>query len=97
MRKPAFCIYKNNGADSLHGNRAADLYLSFRFIDSTIPLLPNSKPLAIFYGCTALFVSDLVGNPKDMFYSDAAHILFSESLYTVSSRLCDSVTPPCTS
>ena len=41
---------------------------------STIPLLPKSEPLAIFRGCRARFVWDLVGNPKDRFCHDAAHI-----------------------
>ena len=42
MRKPAFCICENKGADQLCGNRTADQRLGFRFIDSTIPLLPKS-------------------------------------------------------
>ena len=29
--------------------------------------------LTIFCGCTARFVSDLVGNPKERFFHDAAH------------------------
>ena len=32
----------------------------------------NFKPLAIFCGCTAGFVSDLVGNSVDRFSHDAA-------------------------
>ena len=36
MRKPAFCICENKGADQLHGDPAADKLLSFRYIDSTI-------------------------------------------------------------
>ena len=32
----------------------------------------NFKPLAIFYDCTARFVSDLVGNPEDGFSHDEA-------------------------
>ena len=60
MRKPKFCICENKDADQLRGNREADQRLCFRYIDSTIPLL--SKPLAIFCSCTALFVSDQVGN-----------------------------------
>ena len=68
MRKPVFCICENKGADQLRGNRAADQCLCFRYIDSTIPLL--SRPLAIFLGCTAWFVSDLVGNPRDRFTHD---------------------------
>ena len=43
MRKLAFCIIENKGADQLCGNRTADQYLRFRYIDSTIPLLPKSE------------------------------------------------------
>ena len=69
MRKPAFCICENKDEDQLRGNREADQRLCFRYTDSTIPLLPKSeiKALAIFCGCTARFVSDLVGNPEDRF------------------------------
>ena len=42
MRKPAFCICENKGADHLHGNSTADQYLCFRYIDSAIPLFPKS-------------------------------------------------------
>ena len=41
MRKPAFCICKNKDADQLRGNREADQRLCFRYIDSTITLLPK--------------------------------------------------------
>ena len=56
MRKPTFCICENKDADQLRGNREPDLRgyreadlrgnrqtdqrLCFRYIDSTIPLLP---------------------------------------------------------
>ena len=51
-------------------NCAADQRLCFRHIDCTIPV--NFKPLAIFCGCTARFVSDLVGNSEDRFSHDVA-------------------------
>ena len=41
MRKPAFCISENKDADQLCGNHEADQRLCFRYIDSTIPLLPK--------------------------------------------------------
>ena len=63
MRKPAFC--KTNGADQLCGHHVADQCLCFRYIYSTIP--PLSKPLAIFCGFTARFVSDPVETPKTDF------------------------------
>ena len=43
VRKPAFCICENKDADQLRGNREADQHLWFRYIDSTIPLLPKSE------------------------------------------------------
>ena len=77
MRKPVLCICENKDADQLHSHCAAEQRLCFRYTDSTIPLLPKSenfKPLAIFCGCTAWFVSDLVGNPEDRFSHNQAHI-----------------------
>ena len=40
MRKPDFCICENKDADQLRGNHEADQRRCFRYIDSTIPLLP---------------------------------------------------------
>ena len=40
MRKPAFCICENKDADQLRGYPEADQRLCFRYMDSTIPLLP---------------------------------------------------------
>ena len=34
-------ICENKGANQLHGNHAADQHLCFRYIDSTISLLPK--------------------------------------------------------
>ena len=42
-RKPTFCICENKDPDQLRGNREADRRLCFRYIDSTIPLLPKSE------------------------------------------------------
>ena len=42
MSKPAVCICKNEGADQLRDNSAADQHLYFRLIDSAILLLPKS-------------------------------------------------------
>ena len=43
MRKPAFCICENKDTDQLCGSCEADQCLCFRYIDSTIPLLPKSE------------------------------------------------------
>ena len=76
VRKPAFCICENKDADQLRGNcegnRKADQRLCFPYTDSTI--IRNFKPLAIFCGCTAWFVSDLVGNPEDRFSQNEAQM-----------------------
>ena len=78
MRKSYFCICENKDADQLRNNCTADLRLCFRYVDSTIPLLPKSeidfKPLTIFCGCTARFVLDLFGNPEDRFYHNEAQM-----------------------
>ena len=42
MKKPAFWIYKNKGANQLRGNYTADQHLCFCYIDCTISLLPKS-------------------------------------------------------
>ena len=43
MRKPAFCICENKGADQLRGNHEAEQRLCFRCTDSTIHLLPKCE------------------------------------------------------
>ena len=72
MGKPDFCICENKDADQLCSNREADQRLCFRYIDASS--IRNFKPLAILCGCTAWFVSDLVGNSKDRFSHNEAQI-----------------------
>ena len=43
VRKLAFCICENKGADQLRGDREADQRLCFRYTDSKIPLLSKSE------------------------------------------------------
>ena len=77
MRKPAFCICENKDAAQLRGNREADQRLCFRYIDSTIPLLPIYEIPSLwpsFGCCTAPFVSDLVRYPEDQFSHNEAQI-----------------------
>ena len=56
MRKSAFSICENNNLlfFGMCDNRTADQRICF----------PLPKRLAIFYGCTDWFVSDLVESPK---------------------------------
>ena len=43
MGKPTICIGENKDADQLRGSREADQRLCFRYSDSTVPPLLNSK------------------------------------------------------
>ena len=43
LRKPDFRKCENKAADQLCGNRITDQRLCFRYMDSTIPLLPKSE------------------------------------------------------
>ena len=74
MRKPAFCICENKGAEQLLSNREADQRLCFRYIhvDSTIPLLAKSEISSLSVIAQPGMCGDLVGNPKDRFSHDAA-------------------------
>ena len=58
MKKIAFCICENKGADQLLGNHAADLQLCFATYIIISLLIQNINPLAIFFGCTGWFVSE---------------------------------------
>ena len=62
-----------------HRSAAADLPFCFHFINSTCTIIQIFKPLTIFRGCTAWFVSDLVRNPKDRLSHDAAQMLMSSA------------------
>ena len=53
--KPAFCICQNKDADQLRANHEADLRLSFRYMDSTIPLLSKLQA-----SCYLLWLYSLV-------------------------------------
>ena len=52
MGNPTMCIGENKGADQLRSNCEADQRFSFRYTDSTIPLL--SKSMFVF-SCTGSY------------------------------------------
>ena len=60
MRKPVFFICEKQRRRSAAQLPAAKIR--------------NFKPVTIFCGCTARFVSDLIGNPKDRFSHNVAQI-----------------------
>ena len=47
---------------------------AIRIVQSLYYLNKKIKPLSIFFGCTARFVSDLVGNPEYRFSHNEAHM-----------------------
>ena len=54
MRKTDIFICENKAADQLCGNRTADHRLCFRYIDSTIPLLPKSEISSLYPSSVAV-------------------------------------------
>ena len=78
MRKPVCCKLEDKVAYQLCGSHTADQRLCFllhRLNNSSTFKIRYFKPLAISCGCRARFVLDLVGNPKDRFSHDAAHLI----------------------
>ena len=90
MRKPAFCICENKDADQLRGNREADQRLCFRYIDSTIPLLPKSEISSLQLSCVAV-QPGCVGpdrNPEDRFSHNLTRlILLTKAMLKFHERL----------
>ena len=78
MRKPALCICENKITDQMCCDRTADQHLCFRYIDSTIPLLPESE-ISSLHPFSMAVQPGLCGtwseNTKDRFSHDAAHML----------------------
>ena len=72
MRKPAFCICENKDADT--AKLISVFVFATQIVQSLYFLNTNFKPLAIFCGCTAQFVSELVGNPEDRFSHNEAQL-----------------------
>ena len=65
MRKLAFCTCATDQR----------LFFAIRTVQFLLYIIDqNVKPSAIFCGCTARFVSDLVGNPEDRFSHNEAQI-----------------------
>ena len=90
MRKPGFHICENKGTDQLRGNlcfcykdSTIHIYLKFQayshllWLRSPVGIRPSLKPkrpVFLTMRLIARYVSDLVGNPKDRFSHNEAHI-----------------------
>ena len=91
MRKPAFCICGNKGADQLRGKKTktqinfavtAKLISAFVFatqthvVQSVCFLNPKSHVSShLLWLYSPVFMSDLVGNPEDRFSHNEAHLI----------------------
>ena len=76
MRKPAFCICENKGAEQLPSNPAADQCLSFHYIGQSLSLL-NSNFKASSYLLLAVRPSlcwTWSGTPEYRLSCNVAHI-----------------------
>ena len=72
MRKHAFCILENKGADQLSGYRAADQSLCFHYVDSTSPLKFQASSHLIQPGLCRK--PRMIGFPtKQLNYEETAH------------------------
>ena len=73
IRKPAFSIYAKT--KTVTAQLISAFVFAIRIVQSYNPCtakIGNFKHLSIFCGCTAWFVSDLVGNPEDRFSHNGA-------------------------
>ena len=77
MRKPALCLYANSKVVDQPAQSDQELCCSLSKKYNT-PCFYNRNlgPPWVFYGCTARFVSDLVGNPEYRFSLDETQISY---------------------
>ena len=91
MRKTTFCICENKDADQLRSNCEVDQRLCFRYISSTIPLLPKSEISSLYSSSVAVqpgLCQNLVGNPIDRFSHNEAQISDTKT-YGITLHTCD--------
>ena len=85
MRKYDLCICKNKV--QINCVVTAQLIRAFVFatkvVNFSTSLIRHFKPLATILGCTARFVSDLVGNPEDRLCHDVAQIALSVRVHKI--------------
>ena len=78
MSKPAFCICENKGADQLAvtAQLTSTIVFAIKIVQSFYFPSLQFQVFDIYCGCTARFLSDLVGKPDDRFLMTLL-ILFS--------------------
>ena len=74
---------ENKDADQQRGSRVADQCLYFSYTGNELPLIPTSDISSLYISSLAkqpdLCRTDIVGNPKENFYSGATYIM--DTLY----------------
>ena len=92
VRKPAFCICENKDADQLRGNREADQRLYFRYIDSTISLVPKYEKIRASSHLVWLYSLVYVGpgrKPRRPVFSQRDFVLINENtIFMTTTILC---------
>ena len=80
MRKLAFCICENKGADQLCGNRTTDQAFVFatQIVQSLFFLNPKFQASSHLLWLYSPIMSDLVENSEDRFSHNEAHIHTTE-------------------
>ena len=74
LRKHAFCILENKGADQLSGYSAADQRLCFLYVDSTSPLkFQASSHLLLLYSQICVGNQKIGFPKKQLNYEEAPH------------------------
>ena len=76
--KTCFCICKNKGVDQMCNNRTADQRLCFRYIDSTISLVPKYEISSLSRSSEAVqpgFCLTWLEIPKTGFSHDTPHYM----------------------
>ena len=84
MRKPDFTQCKNKGAYQLRDNCAADQHLCFRYIDSTIPLLPKFEISSLNQSSEAVqpgFCRTWSKTTENRFCRDATHKVYKSPIF----------------
>ena len=74
IRKSAFCLCENKGADQLCVKPAADQRLCFLYILSAVPLLPKSK-ISRLYPFSVVVQPGLCWTWSGRFSGHAAHFV----------------------
>ena len=81
MRKAFFVLFfayaktKTQISFAVTAKLISAFFFATRIIRSLFFLNPKFQASSIFCGCTARFVSDLVGNPEDRFSHNEAHLM----------------------